>query len=66
MPTDINELIWYGFGLLATYFLWSINDRLKKLGADLALESTHRIALAMEVAKIKATCAERHKGDDHG
>ena len=61
-PTTVSELVWYGFGILGTYFLWSINERLRNMNDKLDKESESREALALEVAAMKATCNERHKG----
>ena len=59
-PTTVSELVWYGFGLLGTYFLWSINDRLGKMNTKIDMEARERELLALEVAGIKARCDERH------
>lgn len=63
MPANIEELIWYGFGLLATYFLWSINGRLKDMNEKIDTEANLRSALSLEVAGMRARCDERHGAD---
>jgi len=60
-PESIGELVWYGFGVLGTYFLWSINDRLGTMNKKIDEESERREELSLEVASIRATCNERHR-----
>jgi hypothetical protein len=60
-PTTINELIWYAFGLLASYFLWSIRTELTNIRTDLKDEKETREKLTARVVALEARCDERHK-----
>lgn len=63
-PKTVDELIWYAFGLLGAYFLWSIKAELTRIRIDLKDERGAREALALQLASFRSRCDERHKHDD--
>lgn len=63
-PKTVDELIWYVFGLLALYFLWSINKRLGTMEDKIEKEGKERSDLALKVAAIEARCVI-HRENHH-
>ena len=61
MPETVPQLVWIGFGLLASYFLWSIKTELSNIRSDLKTEREAREQIALELAAFKARCDERHR-----
>lgn len=60
-PETVGQLVWYIFGGLASYFLWSIRTELTNIRDDLRTERAAREALALEITAMKAKCEERHR-----
>lgn len=61
MPETLNEFIWYIFGGLGAYFLWSIKSEITGLRQDIRAEQNARGLIEQRIAEITARCAERHK-----
>lgn len=64
MPETIAQFIWYIFGLLATYFLWSMKHELTGLREDAKAEREARGALELKIAAMEARCFERQRQSD--
>lgn len=61
MPETLNEFIWYIFGGLGAYFLWSIKSEITGLRQDIKEEQKARGVIEQRLAEMNARCEERHK-----
>lgn len=60
MPETISELVWYMFGSLGAYFLWSIKKELTGLRSDIKEERDARGLIEQRLAAVEARCQAQH------
>lgn len=62
-PESIDELVWYGFCCLVTWFLYSIRQALLELRKDLKEEVNKREDIESRLARQEAKCEAYHQSN---
>jgi hypothetical protein len=65
MPQSTTEFIWWAFNGVALILLFFVRNDLKEIKTDIKSAKETADNNAIEVAKHKATCDERHKRLDY-